>query len=82
MRFVALKSAEQEGLQMLHRVRESLVKQRTALGNQMRGFLCEHGIVVPQRLSQLRARLPEILEDAENGLSELAREVFYEGYQR
>jgi transposase len=82
MRFVPLKSAEQEGLQMLHRVRESLVKQRTALGNQMRGFLCEHGIVVPQRLSQLRARLPEILEDAENGLSELAREVFYEGYQR
>ena len=69
LRFVPLKSAEQQDLQMLHRVRQNWVKQRTAVANQMRGLLSEYGIVIGQGLSQIRRRLPEILEDAENGLS-------------
>jgi len=82
MRFVPLKSPEQQDVQMLHRVRQSLVKERTAVANQTRGLLGEYGIVIGQGLSQVRQRLPEILEDAENGLSASARAVFAEGYQR
>jgi transposase len=82
MRFVPLKSPEQQDIQMLHRVRQNLVKQRTAAANQTRGLLGEYGLVVAQGLSQLRRRLPEILEDAENGLSPLARRVFADSYDR
>lgn len=82
MRFVPLKSPEQQDIQMLHRVRQSLVKQRTAVANQTRGLLGEYGIVIGQGLSQIRKRLPEILEDAENGLSAAARAVFSDSYDR
>jgi len=63
-------------LQALHRVRSALVKERTAKVNQVRGLLGEHGIVIGKGIAQARRRLPEILEDAENGLSGLARDVF------
>jgi transposase len=77
-----LKSPEQQDIQMLHRVRQNLVKQRTAVANQTRGVLGEYGIVIRQGLGQRRQRLPEILEDAENGLSAAARAVFAESYDR
>jgi transposase len=48
MRFVPIKSAEQQGVLMLHRVRELLVGQRTALINALRGHLAEFGVVAPQ----------------------------------
>ena len=70
-----LKSPEQQDIQMLHRVRQNLVKQRTAVANQTRGLLGEYGIVIRQGLGQRRQRLPEVLEDTENGLSAAARGV-------
>lgn len=82
MRFVPVKSPEQQDLQTLHRVRQSLVKERTAVANQTRGLLGEYGLIMSQGLNPLRRRLPEILEDAENGLSASARSVFSEGYDR
>jgi len=69
MRFVAIKSVEQQDRQALHRVRQRLIGQRTAVINQVRGLLAEYGIVVARQPSSLRRRLPEILEDGENGLS-------------
>jgi transposase len=42
--------------------------------NQIRGLLMEYGIVIPQRASQVRHKLPFVLEDAENGLTITARE--------
>jgi transposase len=60
-RFVPLKSAEQLDLQALHRVRSRLVGQRTAVINQIRGFLLEHGITVRQGPSALRWALPDVL---------------------
>src|SRR5215203_4873470 len=48
MRFIPIKSPEQLDIQALHRVREQLVRWRTALINQTRGLLAEHGIVLPQ----------------------------------
>jgi capsule polysaccharide export protein KpsE/RkpR len=50
-----------------------VVKQRTALANQIRGLLGEYGIVVGYGISQVRRRIPEILEDGENGLTDRFR---------
>src|SRR5690242_4544083 len=48
MHTVPVKSAEQQALLMLHRVRDLLVRQRTALMNAARGHMAEFGIIVPQ----------------------------------
>ena len=78
MRFVPVKSVDQQDLQHLHRIRSQAVAQRTALSNQIRGFLLEYGVVIAQGLGSLRRRLPEILEDAENGLSGAMRQMLHE----
>lgn len=74
MRFVPVKSIEQQDIQSLHRIRSQLVARRTAQGNQIRGLLLEYGIVIPKGIGYIRKRLPDILEDGENQLSVLFRE--------
>lgn len=69
MRFVPIKTIEQQDLQALHRIRTELIHQRTAKVNQIRGLLAEYGIVIAVTVKQLRKALPLILEGAENGLS-------------
>jgi transposase len=76
MRFVPVKSLEQQDMQTLHQIREGIMKDRVALINRIRGLLSEYGIVIPKQVSNLRRELPGILEDAENGLSVIAREAF------
>lgn len=66
-RFVAVKSAEQQALLVLHRVRQGFTAERTATINQLRGLLAEFGIVLPKDRYQLRAHIEGVLEDAENG---------------
>lgn len=63
MRFVALKSQEQLDLQSLHRVRERLVGERTALINQLRALLLERGVVIPQGRRKLERQVDELLQD-------------------
>jgi transposase len=75
MRFVAIKSDEQQSVLMVHRARTLVMANRTAQVNQIRGLLGEFGVVVPKGVARLRRELPQILEDAENGLPLLAREV-------
>ena len=82
MRFVAVKTAGQQAVLALHAVRERVVKNRTAAINQARGLLAEFGIVVAQGADKLRKHLPLIIEDAENSLTSLARELFNELYQQ
>lgn len=62
MRFVPIKSVEQQDMQSLHRARSLEVANRTALINQIRGFLLENGIVLPKGAGHVRSKLPEILE--------------------
>ena len=69
MRFVAIKTIAQQDIQAIHRIRSELVQQRTAKVNQIRGLLTEYGIVVGRRVDVLRNALPQLLEDAENGLT-------------
>jgi len=85
MRFVPIKTPEQQALLALHRVRAGLVRARTAQVNQIRGLLAEFGLVIPQGVAKWRKRVPEILEDADNELPGLMRELLarcYEQFQR
>jgi len=78
MRFVPIKSVEQQDIQNFHRQRELIKKERNALVNQVRGLLAEYGLVINKGVAAVRKRLPEILEDADNGLTALSRECFAE----
>jgi len=69
MRFVAIKTEDQLDLQAMHRVRDRLVQRRTALINEIRGFLLERGITFAAGPMHLRQHLPTVLEDAEQNLS-------------
>ncbi len=69
MRFVAIKTIEQQDIQAQHRVREVAVQSRTAHVNQIRGLRLEYGIEIPKGREAVGKQLPEILEDADNGLS-------------
>ncbi len=75
MRFVAVKTEAQQDVQAIHRIRSELVRQRTAKANQIRGLLGEYGIAVPIGIGALRRALPELQEDAENGLSGVFRRL-------
>ncbi len=75
MRFVPIKTDDQLDLQALHRVRDRLVHRRTAVINQIRGFLLERGITVPRGPANLRHQLPTILEDADLKLSPRMRNL-------
>jgi transposase len=75
MRFVPVKTVEQQAILALHRARQGFVRARTAQANQIRGVLGEFGIAVPVGMAALFRRLPDILEDAENGLPALVRQL-------
>jgi transposase len=76
MRFVPIKNTEQQALLGLHRARQGFVTARTAQANQIRGLLAEFGLVIPVGIRSIERKLPEILEDAENGLSGVSRALF------
>ena len=75
MRFVPVKTPEMQAVLALHRARQGFVKSRTAQGNQIRGLLAEFGIVIPKGIGHIAKRLPEILEDGENGLPAMMRQL-------
>jgi transposase len=75
MRFVPIKNGDQQAILSIHRARQGFVKARTAQGNQIRGLLMEYGITLPQGLSHIVKRLPAILEDGENELPGVFRQL-------
>jgi len=81
-RVVAVKTIAQQDMQLIHTIREELKGKRTALVNQTRGLLSERGIVIPKGINKVREQLPLIIEDAENNLTPLSREMFNEQYER
>jgi transposase len=68
MRFVPIKSIEQQAILSVHRVRQGFVKARTAQANQIRGLLGEFGLIIPQGIRHIAVRVPALLEDASNEL--------------
>jgi transposase len=81
MRFVPIKSCEQQGIMSLHRVREGLKEERTACINRIRGVLAEFGLVFGKSPKALRAVLADVIEDAGNELSTQARRVVQRAFE-
>jgi len=75
MRFVSIKTVDQQAILSIHRARQGFVKTRTAQANQIRGLLAELGIVLPQGIGVVMKRMPEILENAENGIPGIQRQL-------
>jgi transposase len=82
MRFVPVKSAEQQAVLCMHRIRSERVAERTAQINQIRGLLSEFGLIMPKGRYPAQQHIPDILEDAENGLPGLVRRLLHDVYQR
>ncbi|CAH0525757.1 IS110 family transposase ISSde4 [Vibrio hippocampi] len=76
------KSIEQQDIQSLIRMRRLCVTERTRLINQVRGLIAEYGIVIPKGKASFRQAIPEILEDAENQISPILRELLSRQYER
>ena len=73
MRFVPIKTIDQQAVLSLHRARQGFIKARTAQANQIRGLLAEYGLVIPQGISYIRQRVPALVENAANDLPGMFR---------
>lgn len=80
MRFVSIKSVAQQEALALHRVRSQAVKNRTALVNQVRGFLLERGIEIPRGREHVRKHLAEIVGDQDNDIGIRFRHLLQDLY--
>jgi len=72
---VKVKTVEQQDLQAMHRIRNEIKSHRIAKANQIRGLVTEYGLVAPQQLTALRRAIPDWLEEADNGLTFLFRQL-------
>ena len=77
-----MKTVEQQGLQAIHRSRQLLIQESTALSNHLRGLLMEFGVVIPQGFASLLRAVPEVLEDGENELPDLYRPTLHRMHTR
>lgn len=77
MRFVPLKDIAQQDVQALHRVRERLIGERTALINEVHGLMHEYGIVLPKGVTKFRQAVVEKLESEKAKLTALSQEMFW-----
>jgi len=82
MRFVQPKTTAQQDLQTLHRARALLVRDLTALSNQMRGLLQEYGIVMRKGAAALRGALAELLAGDDERLTAVLKAVVAEQFER
>src|SRR2546426_7615418 len=75
MRFVPVKTADQQAAVLLHRGRERLVRQRTGLVNALRGHLAEFGVIAPQGLRNVDKLIAIVRDERDARLPDLARQV-------
>jgi len=75
MRLVAIKSQSQQDMMALHRVRSLLIRERTALMNEMRGLLAECGVIAALGASALRRLIATIMAERDDRVSGLLREI-------
>jgi transposase len=77
MRFVPVKDVEQQDVQALHRIRERLIGERTALVNEVHGLMNEYGIVIPKGVPKFRQAVVDKLESEKDKLTTLGQELFW-----
>ena len=82
LKCVEPRTPAQTDMIQVHRVLDRMIRQRTALINQIRGFLSEYGVVIARGKEKLLATMPDILEDAENGLTPSSRALYQEMYEQ
>ena len=75
MRFVPIKTAEQQAVLMLHRTRDLLVRQRTMLVNALRGHMAELGIIAPQGIARVADLMAVLFGEDTTKVPALAREA-------
>ena len=80
MHFVPIKQIEQQAIQSLHRVCSRLVKNRTALINEIRGLNLEYGITIPQGALKVKSHLRAIIDDTKNELTASSRALMQDLY--
>ena len=81
MHFAMIKTHVQQDTQMLHRIHQLQVKQKTAIINQIRAYLTEYGIIIQKQVAPLLHALPGLLDDEENDLTPMARQLLREHFQ-
>ncbi|EAO3465134.1 IS110 family transposase [Salmonella enterica] len=72
---VPVKSAEQQSLQSLHRMREKAIQERTAKSNQIRSMFSEEGHIFPAGLPSLRKGILTLMDDGEAGLTPILKRL-------
>jgi transposase len=77
MRFVPVKDVEQQDIQALHRIRERLIGERTALVNEVHGLMNEYGMVIPKGVPKFRQAVVDKLESEKDKLTTLGQELFW-----
>jgi transposase len=80
-KFVSIKTIEQQDMQSILRVRERLVGNRVSLSNQIRGLLLEYGIDIAQGFSNLKSKIPQLLDVSNEELGEPMKEVLSDCYE-
>jgi transposase len=75
MQYVPIKQVWQQDLQSIHRVRQRLIRSKTALTNEIRGLLYEYGIVIPKGDSALMSRLSQLLAEDNETVTEMLKSV-------
>lgn len=80
-RFVPIKSPEQQAILSVHRMREHWVRERTALMNRIRALLSEFGLIIPVGRASLMRLVPDMLENPENELPNLARATLADAFE-
>ena len=80
MHFVSVKQVQQQDIQSLHRVRSRIIKNRTALINEIRGLNLEYGIAIPLGAMKVKSHLRSIIDDKGNELTTSSRELMQELY--
>jgi transposase len=75
MRFVPIKTAEQQSALMMHRARDLLIRQRTMLVNALRGHLAEFGLIEAQGLHKVARLIGIVLDETDERIPDMARQV-------
>jgi len=80
MNFVPIKQAEQQDIQSIHRIRSRVVKNRTALINEIRGLCLEYGIILSSGAAQVKRSLCDVIAECTNELTPSSRECMQDLY--
>lgn len=81
MKYVSEKNLFQQDVQSMLRVRQQYVALKLQISNQIRGLLMEYGVVIPKGFAHLKVRVPEVLEDSQNALTPVIRDLINTQYE-